>query len=62
MDASSVRSDFKISIKILSSYAKNVSRVTDTSLQMMYRVTTLVGKRTPLGPYRRPMPRVLGGF
>ena len=22
---------------------------------------SLTGKRTPLGPYRRPMPRVLGG-
>ena len=26
-----------------------------------YRVTSLTRKRTPLGPYRRPMPRVLGG-
>ena len=26
-----------------------------------YRGTSLTGKRTPLGPYRRPMPRVLGG-
>ena len=26
-----------------------------------YRGTSLTKKRTPLGPYRRPMPRVLGG-
>jgi len=25
-----------------------------------FRVTSLIRKRTPLGPYRRPMPRVLG--
>ena len=25
------------------------------------RVTSLIGKRNPLGPYRRPMPTVLGG-
>ena len=25
-----------------------------------YRGTSLIRKRTPLGPYRRPMPRVLG--
>ena len=25
------------------------------------RGTSLTRKRTPLGPYRRPMPRVLGG-
>ena len=28
----------------------------------VYRGTSLLIKRTPLGPYRRPMPRVLGGF
>jgi hypothetical protein len=27
-----------------------------------YRSTSLTRKRTPLGPYCRPMPRVLGGF
>ena len=27
-----------------------------------YRGSSLTGKRTPLGPYRRPMPRVLGGW
>ena len=27
----------------------------------VYRGTMLKRKRTPLGPYRRPMPRVLGG-
>jgi len=26
----------------------------------LYRGTLLIRKRTPLGPYRRPMPRVLG--
>ena len=26
-----------------------------------YRVTSLASKRIPLEPYRRPMPRVLGG-
>ena len=28
---------------------------------LIYRGTSLIGKRTPLGPYRRTMPRVLGG-
>jgi len=27
----------------------------------VYRGTSLTRKRTPLGPYRRPMPRILGG-
>ena len=27
----------------------------------IYRGTSLTRKRTPLGPYHRPMPRVLGG-
>ena len=27
-----------------------------------YRVTSLIRKRNPLGPYRRPLPRVIGGF
>ena len=27
----------------------------------LYRGTSLTRKCTPLGPYRRPMPRVLGG-
>ena len=27
----------------------------------VYRGNSLTRKRTPLGPYRRPMPRVLGG-
>ena len=26
-----------------------------------YRGTSLIRKRTPIGPYHRPMPRVLGG-
>ena len=29
--------------------------------QLAYRGTSLTRKRSPLGPYRRPMPRVLGG-
>ena len=28
---------------------------------IIYRGTSLIRKRTPLGPYLRPMPRVLGG-
>ena len=28
----------------------------------VYRGTSLIRKRISLGPYRRPMPRVLGGF
>ena len=27
-----------------------------------YKGTSPIKKLTPLGPYRRPMPRVLGGF
>ena len=27
----------------------------------VYKFTSLIRKRTPLGPYRGPMPRVLGG-
>jgi len=27
----------------------------------IYKGTSLIRKRTPLGPYRRPMPRVLWG-
>ena len=29
---------------------------------VQYRGTSRTRKRTPLGPYRRPMPRVLGGW
>ena len=29
-------------------------------LVLNYRGTSLIGKRTPLGPYRRPIPGVLG--
>jgi hypothetical protein len=31
-----------------------------TRQQPAFRGTSLAGKRNPLGPYRRPMPRVLG--
>jgi len=30
-------------------------------LAIFYRGTSLTRKRNPLGPYRRPLPRVLGG-
>jgi len=30
------------------------------SMQQPYRGTSPIRKRTPLGPYRGPMPRVLG--
>ena len=30
-------------------------------LSLRYRDTSLIRKRTPLGPYRRARPRVLGG-
>ena len=41
----------------------NLSRVTWTMrvVHMTYMGTSLTRKCTPLGPYRRPMPRVLGG-
>ena len=32
-----------------------------TNVPLFYRGTSLIRKCTPLGPYRRPMPRVLGG-
>ena len=28
---------------------------------VLYRGTSPIRKRSPLGPYRRPMPRVMGG-
>ena len=34
---------------------------TRPEININYRGTSLTRKRTPLGPYRRPMPRVLGG-
>ena len=37
-------------------------RVQGHLTHVRYRGTSLIRKRTPLGPYRRPMPRVLGGF
>ena len=37
-----------------------VHRVDSYSL-CRYRGTSPIRKRTPLGPYRRPMPRILGG-
>ena len=33
----------------------------DAMLMCLYRGTSLTRKRNPLGPYRKPMPRVLGG-
>jgi hypothetical protein len=38
-------------------WGSNGSRTT-----LDYRGTSLTRKRTPLGPYRRPMPRALGDF
>ena len=37
------------------------SRAAKTYELRTYRGTSLIRKRTTLGPYRRPMPRVLGG-
>jgi hypothetical protein len=31
------------------------------ALHALHRGTSLTRKRTPLGPFRKPMPRVLGG-
>ena len=36
------------------------NRVVEMYTSGAYRVTSLIRKRTPLGPYRRPMPMVLG--
>ena len=36
-------------------------RVLPNTPKASYRGTSLIRKRTPLGPYRRLMPRVLGG-
>jgi hypothetical protein len=36
-------------------------RVLKTLSAVPYRGTSRIRKRTSLGPYRRPMPRVLGG-
>ena len=36
------------------------SAMRKVSLLQPYRGASLTRKRTPLGPYRRPMPRVLG--
>jgi len=33
----------------------------DHAPSLDYRGTSLIRNRTPLGPYRRPMPRFLGG-
>ena len=38
-----------------------VSPTSEGTAPISYRGTSLVRNRTPLGPYRRPMPRVLGG-
>jgi len=36
-----------------------IGEVDVISEELRYRGTLLIRKRTPLGPYRRPMPRVL---
>ena len=38
-----------------------VAMNTDTLSDFKFRGTSLRRKRTPLAPYRRPIPRVLGG-
>jgi hypothetical protein len=40
---------------------KRVPEKRDTACHSKYRGTSLIRKRTPLGPDRRPMPWVLGG-
>ena len=37
------------------------SPIASSVLDFEYRGNPLTRKRSPLGPYRRPMPRVLGG-
>ena len=39
----------------------SLSALPKSSGVLRYRGTSHIRKRTPLGPYRRPMPRVLGG-
>ena len=38
-----------------------VEALVDQLVPCGYRGTSLISKRLPVGPYRRPMPRVLGG-
>ena len=41
----------------------NLSKDRDVStILARYSRTSLIRKRNPLGPYRRPMPRVIGGW
>ena len=40
---------------------RRLEMVLPTFPSNLYRGTLLIRKRTPLGPYRRPMPRVVGG-
>ena len=42
--------------------ARVVAGLKGAATLLPYRGTPLIRKPTPLGPYRRPMPRVLGGF
>ena len=51
-----VDSNFNVRVKLRNGlYAQDGSNSS-------YRGTSLIRKRTPLEPYRRPMPRVRGGF
>ena len=49
------------SLNPLSNHQHTACRASLPSLLLRHRGTSLKRKRTPLGPYRRPMPRVLGG-
>ena len=42
-------------------YRHDLASTNPPPRQSYYRGTSLIRKRTPRGPYRRPMPRVLGG-
>jgi hypothetical protein len=52
---------FLVSGGILLSSSESGPRCLNRHTPLPYRGTSLTSKRTPLGPDRRPMPRVLGG-
>jgi len=39
----------------------SADRGVDASSSVVYRGTSLIRNNPPVGPYRKPMPRVLGG-
>ena len=49
------------SLRPRGSHSRSLPQSGSTTVKLRYRGTSLIRKRTPLGPYRRPMPRVLGG-